>query len=109
MIENISEGPSDSIFIISSKNTKRSIIFEDEEDFLIESNDNSAMMMIEDSKEKVPLLKKREKLYLFVFVFLFLAALILAETILYHFWENGEVDKYRIDFEVAGYADVMRK
>ena len=109
MIENVTEGPSDAIFIVSSLNTdrNRSISFEDEEDYLFESNDKSSMM--ENSSTKVPLLGKREKVCLCVFIFLFLAALILAELFLYLIWDPSELDKNRANFDFSEYADIMKK
>ena len=109
MIENVTEGPSDAIFTVSSLNTdrNRSISFEDEEDYLFESNDKSSMM--ENSSTKVPLLGKREKVCLCVFIFLFLAALILAELFLYLVWDPSELDENRANFDFSEYADIMKK
>ena len=109
MIENVTEGPSDAIFTVSSLNTdrNRSISFEDEEDYLFDSNDKSSMM--ENSSTKVPLLGRREKVCLCVFIFLFLAALILAELFLYLVWDPSELDENRANFDFSEYADIMKK
>ena len=104
MIENVSEGPSDTIFTVSSNNTKRSVSFEDEEDFLFDSNDKSTM--IECSSKKVPLLGKKEKVCLFLFVLIFLAALIFAEIFLYFVWDPAEPDDNNINLF---FTDIMRK
>ena len=109
MIENVTEGPNDAIYTVSSLNTdrNRSISFEDEEDYLFESNDKSSMM--ENSRQQVPLLGKREKVCLCVFIFIFLAALILAELFLYLVWDPAELDENRENFDFSEYADIMKK
>ena len=104
MIENISEGPSVTIFTVSSNNAKRSVSFEDEEDFLFDSNEKSAM--VENFNKKVPLFGKKEKMCLFLFVLIFLAALIFAEIFLYFVMEPAETDENSINFD---FTDIMRK
>ena len=106
MIENVSKGSSasDTIFTVSSNNTKRSVSFEDEEDFLFDSNDKSAM--IEYSSKKVPLLGRKEKVCLFLFFVLILAALIFAEIFVYFVWDPAELDDNNINFY---FTDIMRK
>ena len=107
MIENVTEGPSDAIYTVSSLNIERSVSFEDEEDYLFESNDKSSMM--ENSSKKVPLLGKREKVCLCVFILIFLAALILAELFLYLVWDPAELHENRANFDFSEYADIMKK
>ena len=106
MIENVTEGPSDAIFAVSSLNTDRRISFEDEEDYLSESNDKLSMM--ENSSKKFPLLGKKEKVCLCVFIFIFLAALIFVELFLYLIWDPAELEENRANFYFSEY-DIMKK
>ena len=107
MIENVTEGPIDTIFTVESRKTPRSISFADEEDFLFESNDKSSI--VENSNKKVPLLRKKEKVCLCIFAITFLAALIVAEIFMYLFWDPEELDENRTNFDFSEYADIMRK
>ena len=107
MIENVTEGPRDAIFTVESIKPQRSISFQDEEDFLFESNDRSSI--VENSDKKVPLLRKKEKVCLCVFAITFLAALIVVEIFLYLFWDPAELDENRTNFDFSEYADIMRK